>query len=76
MADKDFLISEELESIGCKLQYPIFLSYKIQFEVAEMVSNSQLSNMRVTVERAISRVQQYEYFEGVLPYRCLPHVDK
>ncbi|GFT70524.1 THAP-type domain-containing protein [Nephila pilipes] len=54
MADKAFLISEELESIGCKLQCPIFLKDKIQFELAEMVSNSQLSNMRVTVERAIS----------------------
>ncbi|GFU09730.1 uncharacterized protein NPIL_353331, partial [Nephila pilipes] len=74
MADKGFLISEELESIGCKLQCPIFLKDKIQFELAEMVSNSQLSNMRVTVERAISRVKQYKYFEGALPYRCLPHV--
>ncbi|GFT82401.1 uncharacterized protein NPIL_239561 [Nephila pilipes] len=76
MADKGFLIAEELESIGCKLQCPIFLKDKIQFDRAEMVSNSQLSNMRVTVERAISRVRQYKYFEGALPYKCLLHVDK
>ncbi|GFT90127.1 uncharacterized protein NPIL_401451 [Nephila pilipes] len=76
MAGKGFLIAEELESIGCKLQCPISLKDKIQFDVSEMVSNSRLSSMPVAVERAISRVKQYKYFEGALPYRCLPHVDK
>ncbi|GFT63945.1 uncharacterized protein NPIL_42211 [Nephila pilipes] len=76
MADKGFLIAEELESIGCKLQCPIFLKDKIPFDISENISNSKLSNMRVTVERSISRVKQYNYFEGAIPYTCLPHVDK
>ncbi|GFS54067.1 THAP-type domain-containing protein [Nephila pilipes] len=70
MADKGFFIAEELKSIGCKLQCPKFLKDKVQFDVSEMVINSQLSNMRITVERAISRVMQYKYFEGALPYKC------
>ncbi|GFT04592.1 uncharacterized protein NPIL_526511 [Nephila pilipes] len=75
MTDKGFFIVIELKSIGCKLQCLIFLKDKIQFDISEMVSNSRLSNMRVTGERTISRVNQYKYF-GVLPHRCLPHVDK
>ncbi|GFU33620.1 DUF1758 domain-containing protein [Nephila pilipes] len=38
MADKAFLIAEELESIGCKLQCSIFLKDKIQFDISEMES--------------------------------------
>ncbi|GFR22626.1 uncharacterized protein TNCT_729521 [Trichonephila clavata] len=71
MADKGFLISKELEEIGCKLYQPIFLQGKIQFNFSEMVSNCQLSNKRVTVERAISRVKMYNYFEGPLSYNSL-----
>ncbi|GFY57168.1 DDE Tnp4 domain-containing protein [Trichonephila inaurata madagascariensis] len=37
MADKDFLIANELEKIGCKLYRPIFLEDKIQFDLSEMV---------------------------------------
>ncbi|GFV58178.1 THAP-type domain-containing protein [Trichonephila clavipes] len=71
MADKGFLIENELASVGCKLQCPAFLRDKIQFDVSEMVSNCRLSNVRVTVERAIGRIKQYKYFEGALPYRSL-----
>ncbi|GFY26303.1 THAP-type domain-containing protein [Trichonephila clavipes] len=39
MADKGFLIENELASVGCKLQCPAFLRDKIQFDVSEMVSN-------------------------------------
>ncbi|GFY79573.1 DDE Tnp4 domain-containing protein [Trichonephila inaurata madagascariensis] len=53
MADKGFLIENELASVGCKLQCPEFLRDKIQFDVSEMVSNCRLSNVRVTVERAL-----------------------
>ncbi|GFT59866.1 THAP domain-containing protein 2 [Trichonephila clavipes] len=36
MADKGFLIANELEKIGCKLYHPIFLEDKIQFDISEM----------------------------------------
>ncbi|GFQ71541.1 THAP-type domain-containing protein [Trichonephila clavata] len=76
MADKGFLIANEFESIGCKLLCPIFLRDKIQFNISEMVSNCQLSNGRVIVERAIGRIKQYKYFEGALPYRSLHNVNR
>ncbi|GFY50922.1 uncharacterized protein TNIN_466421 [Trichonephila inaurata madagascariensis] len=76
MADKGFLIETELASVGCKLQCPAFLRDKIQFDVSEMVSNCRLSNVRVTVERAIGRIKQYKYFEGALPYRSLHNVNR
>ncbi|GFY38043.1 THAP-type domain-containing protein [Trichonephila inaurata madagascariensis] len=75
MADKGFLINTELASVGCKLQCPAFLRDKIQFDVSEMVSNCRLSNVRVTVEKAIGRIKQYKYFKGALPYRSLHTVN-
>ncbi|XP_054709045.1 uncharacterized protein LOC129218746 [Uloborus diversus] len=71
MADKGFLIEKELLKKGCHLKQPIFLKDKIQFEANEMVDNCKLSNKRVTVERAISRIKQYKYFEGSIPYTAL-----
>ncbi|GFW10018.1 jerky-like protein [Trichonephila clavipes] len=40
MADKGFLIENELASVGCKLQFPAFLRDKIQFDVSEMAQKS------------------------------------
>ncbi|GFV43659.1 uncharacterized protein TNCV_879851 [Trichonephila clavipes] len=71
IANKGFLIENELASVGCKLQCPAFLRDKIQFDVSEMVSSFRLSNVRVTVEKAIDRIKRYKYFEGSLPYRSL-----
>ncbi|GFT35139.1 uncharacterized protein TNCV_352751 [Trichonephila clavipes] len=76
MADKGFLIANELEKIGCKLYRPIFLEDKIQFDLSEMVSNCQLSNKRVTVERAISKIKIFKYFQGVLPYHSFHNANK
>ncbi|GFW33702.1 uncharacterized protein TNCV_2212341 [Trichonephila clavipes] len=76
MADKGFLIANELEKIGCKLYRPIFLEGKIQFNLSEMVSNCQLSNKRVTVERAISKIKIFKYFQGVLPYHSFHNANK
>ncbi|GFS41628.1 uncharacterized protein TNIN_232741 [Trichonephila inaurata madagascariensis] len=39
MADKGFLIANELEKIGCKLYRPIFLEDKIQFYLSEMFTS-------------------------------------
>ncbi|GFQ64803.1 THAP-type domain-containing protein, partial [Trichonephila clavata] len=76
MADKGFLIANELESIGCRLQCPIFLEDTIQLDIPEMVGNSKLSNEQVTVERAIERIKQYKYFQGKLPYGSLHTVNR
>ncbi|GFT42975.1 uncharacterized protein TNCV_1615411 [Trichonephila clavipes] len=71
MADKGFLIENELASVGCKLQCPAFLRDKIQFDVSEMVSNCRLSNVRSYSGKGYWSIKQYKYFEGALPYRSL-----
>ncbi|GFT23885.1 THAP-type domain-containing protein [Trichonephila clavipes] len=76
IADKGFLIANELEKIGCKLYRPIFLEDKTQFDISEMVSNCQLSKKRVTVERAISKIKIFKYFQGVLPYHSFHNANK
>ncbi|GFV12208.1 THAP-type domain-containing protein [Trichonephila clavipes] len=75
MADKGFLIEEELDKIGCKLKSPLFFKDKIQFYDSETVGNCKLSDKRVTVERAVPRIKQYKYFEGALLYYSLHNVD-
>ncbi|GFV38072.1 probable RNA-directed DNA polymerase from transposon X-element [Trichonephila clavipes] len=66
MADKGFLIANELESIGCRLQCPIFLEDTIQFDIPEMAGNCQLSNEQVTVERAIKRSDLSDVQKGMI----------
>ncbi|GFY76146.1 uncharacterized protein TNIN_447611 [Trichonephila inaurata madagascariensis] len=75
MADKGFVIEKELDKICFKLKSPLFLKDKIQFYASDTVSNCKLSDKRVTVERAVSRIKQYKYFEGALPYESLHNVD-
>lgn len=75
MADKNVLIANELESIGCRLQCPLFLTDNIQCDLSDMVDNCNLSIMQVLIERVEKRIKQYKFFEGVIPYDSLPFIN-
>ncbi|GBN38593.1 hypothetical protein AVEN_110877-1 [Araneus ventricosus] len=68
MADKGFQIEQEFQKISCKLKYPKFLMDCIQFDASDRIENCKISNVRVTVERAISQIKIYKYFERPIPY--------
>ncbi|GFQ89312.1 uncharacterized protein TNCT_373481 [Trichonephila clavata] len=66
MADKGFLISKELEEIGCKLYQPIFLQDKIQFNFSEM---------SITASEEFVKVEEKNgsmlYQEKILLHQCI-----
>lgn len=55
---------------------PHFLKNKTQFTLNEKIENKQVSSLRVHVERAISRIKTFRYFEGCLPYKSLHNVNE
>jgi len=67
MADKGFTIADLLQSVGCSVAIPAFLSSKGQFSRKELLESKHVHNLRVHVERAIRRVKEYHFFDHVVP---------
>ena len=51
MADKGFLIQDELAGVGAILTIPVFLKGKQQFSKEELEKNKKVASLRVHVER-------------------------
>lgn len=57
MADKGFDIRDLTGKLGLKLNIPIFLRSREQFEVDEIITNQKIASTRIHVERFISRIK-------------------
>ena len=58
------------------LVQPLFLKNKIQFTIEERSENKTVSNLRVHVERAISRIKVFKYFQGSIFYNSLHNANE
>ena len=67
LADKGFTIKDLLTPIGCELAIPAFLSSKGQFTKEDLTTSKRIHNLRVHVERAIRRVKEFHFFDGIIP---------
>ena len=67
LADKGYRIQDLLEPLQCTLAVPAYLSSKGQFSKEEIRSSKAVHNLRVHVERAISRVKEFHLFDGIIP---------
>lgn len=76
LVDRGFTIQKEVSKKNCKLVMPHFLKNNIQFTLSQRVDNKCVSNLRVHVERAISRIKKYRYFKGPIPWQCFSEVNK
>ncbi|KAG8176998.1 hypothetical protein JTE90_006427 [Oedothorax gibbosus] len=76
LADKGFRIEEELIEAEIGLMQPLFLKEKIQFTIEERSKNKLVSCLRVHVERAISRIKVFKYFEGSILYNSLHNINE
>ena len=56
MADKGFLIQDELASVGAVLTMPAFLKERKQFSKEEAAKNKKVACLRVHVERCMERI--------------------
>ena len=75
MADRGFLIEEDLAVHGASLVMPPFTRGKKQLSQHEVESARQISRVRIHVERAIERIKRFRILKNSLPISLLQHVD-
>lgn len=65
MADRGFLVEEEVTACGCQLHMPTFLTAnRAQLTAAEVTSTRRIARARIHIERAIQRIKIF----GILKF--------
>ena len=72
MADKGFLIQDELANIGVTLTIPAFLKGKKQFSKEEAEKNKKVASLRVHVERCMERLKNWHILDRTIPVSMAP----
>jgi len=67
MADKGFLIQDILAPIGVRLNVPPLLKCDSQMTNEDVILTKKIAQLRVHVERAIGRVENFYILQNVLP---------
>lgn len=75
MADRGFLISDELASRGAELVIPAFTRGKAQLSARDVETSRKLSNVRIHVERAMERLKNFRILSERMPLNMVPHAD-
>ena len=72
MADKGFLIQDELVSVGATLVMPKFLKNRKQFTKEEAEDNKKAACLRVHVERCMERIKNWHILDRKIPISLAP----
>ena len=72
MADKGFLIQDELASVGATLTLPAFLKARKQFSKEEAEQNKKVACLRVHVERCMERIKNWHILDRRIPVTLSP----
>lgn len=72
MADRGFLIGDDLARHGATLVMPPFLKGRKQLPGRDVERARQLSALRIHVERAIERVKIFKILKNTLPLTLVP----
>ena len=75
LADRGFLISEDLAARGASLAIPSFTKGKKQLSMMEVEFCRRLSRVRIHVERAMERIKNFKIISGILPLKLVPQAD-
>ncbi|KAG5268330.1 hypothetical protein AALO_G00211380 [Alosa alosa] len=67
LADRGFLIRDELAAYGATLRIPHFTKGKKQLSAQEVDTARQLSRVRIHVERVIGRWKNFKILQTVIP---------
>ena len=67
LADRGFLIREELAAYGATLRIPNFTKGKRQLPANEIDTSRQLSGVRIHIERVIGRWKNFKILQSVIP---------
>ncbi|XP_033729835.1 uncharacterized protein LOC117319035 [Pecten maximus] len=75
LADRGFLISEDVTSRNASLVIPAFTKGKSQLSAKEVEQTRKIAHVRIHVERAIGRLKNYNILSSSLSMHMVPHID-
>ncbi|CAN7939862.1 unnamed protein product, partial [Ixodes pacificus] len=67
MADRGFVISEEVEAVGATLNIPPFLGGKPQLSLEDEARTRAIAKVRIHVERVIGQMKSFRILRGTFP---------
>ena len=67
MADRGFVIYDELKEIGAVLNIPCFQTGRHQLTVAEVKQSQSIASVRIPVELVIQRVKKFRVLRNEIP---------
>lgn len=67
MADKGFLIENDLKEINIELNIPPFASSARPFTEAEVSLTKKIASHRIHIERAINQIKCFKLLKRVIP---------
>ena len=75
LADRGFLIEEELNMVGAHLKIPAFTRGKSQLGAGDVDTSRQLSNVRIHVERVIGAMKKFRILQMAVPLTLIDCFD-
>ncbi|CAG2244519.1 unnamed protein product [Mytilus edulis] len=75
LADRGFLIRDELASRGAELIIPSFVKGKDQLSAFEVERSRNIAHVRIHVEREMERLKNFRILSGKMSMNMVPHSD-
>ena len=75
MADRGFKIREDLLAVGSNLAIPPSSAASMQMHCKDVKETSQIANVRIHVERAITRIKIFRILKQKIPLCIVPLAD-
>ena len=75
LADRGFLIEEDLNKAGAHLKMPHFTKGKNQLHAGEVDTSRKLSNVRIHVERVIGSLKRFRIIQHTVPLTLVKSLD-
>jgi len=75
MADKGFTI-EDLLPLGVTLNLPPFLGSSAQMSESDVLKTQQIASLRIHIERAINKVNNFHIWDRVVPLNLMGVVNQ
>ena len=76
MADKGFLIQQEVEALGLKLNLPPFVRSNRQMPACDVSKTKTIAHHRIHVERAIAKIKKFKIVSGRIPNARLHNINE
>ena len=76
MANRGFMIKDQLKEISVELNIPPFLDGRQQLPADEVKHGRQIASLRIHVERAIGQIKQFAILQGNFPLSMVRQVNQ